>query len=140
MLLSILFASYAWAGNPFRAEVQPLQMQVGKTESLTLILVVPEGYHLYQDMLTVDPNGVDGLQFMKPNLPLGKWIKDPANPEQLREVFDETVHVTIPVKATSAGIFTSEVTVQFQGCKATLCYMPKKEQVTGMIVVSENKP
>ena len=90
-------------------------------------------------MLSVVPTSTEGLTYSAPKYPLGHWITDPANPNQMREVFDETVEITIPVDAVKQGVFVSEFTVQFQGCKATLCYMPKTEVVTGTIVVSNSQ-
>ena len=143
-MLSILLLSVAWAQNPFRVEVQPVHMKMDQTESVKVLFVVPDGYHLYQDMLSVVPTATDGLKFEEAKFPLGHLIPDPANPAQMREVFDETVEIVVPVSATKQGVYTSEFTVRFQGCKATLCYMPKTDVVSGTIVVdakdSKGKP
>ena len=132
-----LCLSTAVAANPFRVEVQPVSATVGETTDMLVTFVVPEGYHLYHDMMSVAPKAIDGIVFAVPVFPMGHLISDPANPEQLREVFDTAVQVKVPVTSTTAGIYSTELTVQYQGCKATLCYMPKTETLQTTIQVTE---
>ena len=75
--------------------------------------------------------------FSSPIFPMGELKTDPANPDQLREVFDTTVQVKVPVTSEKSGVYTTELTVQYQGCKETLCYMPKSEMVPVTIAVEE---
>lgn len=136
-----LCLSTALAANPFRVEVQPLSTSVGETKNVLVTFVVPEGFHLYQDMMSVAPKPVDGVTFATPVFPMGHLIADPANPEQLREVFDTAVQVKVPVTSTTVGVYLTEFTVQYQGCKDTLCYMPKTETLqTTIQVVEKAKP
>ena len=128
--------SVAMAANPFRVEIQPVQMVKGETKEMVVTFVVPEGYHLYQDMMAVVPNSTDGLMFSSPVFPMGQLKTDPANPEQMREVFDTPVQVTVSVTSTVKGVYTTDVMVRYQGCKETLCYMPKTETLPATIEVT----
>ena len=137
--------SIAQAANPFRVEVQPVSMTVDEKKEMVVTFVVPEGFHLYQDMMSVVPKSSDDLVFLEPVFPMGHLIADPANPEQMREVFDTAVHVKVPITSSKVGVYTTDVTVQYQGCKKTLCYMPKSEtlpvtiQVVGPLLEATEK-
>ena len=135
-ILWMTLITVALAANPFRVEVLPTQLESGKKGSVLVTFVVPEGHHLYHDMMSVEVSPVVGLDFEKPVFPMGHLIADPANPTQMREVFDTTVQVRVPVASTLVGIYATDVTVQFQGCKDTLCYMPKSETVSTTIQIT----
>lgn len=136
MLLSFCL-SVALAANPFRVEVQPPSLVENEVQDVLVTFVVPEGYHLYQDMMSVVPKPTEGLVFSTPIFPIGHLKVDPANPEQMREVFDTAVQVKVPVNPQKSGVYATELTVQYQGCKETLCYMPKSETIPMTIVVGE---
>ena len=143
--MSIVWMGAVWMGmlqvanaaNPFRVEVLPTQVVAKEPGEMTVTFIVPEGYHLYQDMMLVQPKTIKDVSFGAPVFPMGHWIADPANPTQMREVFDTTVQVTLPVSSEVAGVYSAELTVQFQGCKDTLCYMPKSEMITTTVQVSK---
>ena len=130
-----MMMAVALAGNPFRTEVQPVQMTQSEPSTVQVFFIVPPGHHLYQDMMKVESSSVDGLQLGTPTFPTGNLIPDPANPANWREVFDSTVKVEVPIKATKDGIFTTEWSLTYQGCKDTLCYMPKTDVVQTIVVV-----
>lgn len=135
-MLTWFSLSMAFAANPFRVEIQPVNMVEGETKDMLITFVVPEGYHLYHDMMAVTPSTVESISFSKPVFPMGHLIVDPANPEQMREVFDTAVQVKIPVASTTSGVYMTDVTVRYQGCKETLCYMPKSETIQTTIEVN----
>lgn len=130
-----MLMSVAMAGNPFRVEIQPLKMTMTEPNMVDVFFVVPAGYHLYQDMMKVEVATVKGLTLGNPQFPAGKLIPDPANPENWREVFDETVKVEVPIIADTEGVFTPEFTLTYQGCKDTLCYMPKSDVIQSVVIV-----
>ena len=70
-MLTWFSLSVAMAANPFRVEVQPVDMVQGETKDMVVTFVVPEGYHLYQDMMSVVPSTTDGLTFSTPVFP---WV------------------------------------------------------------------
>ncbi len=125
----------AVAGNPFRAEVQPLQMTQSESSVVQVYFIVPPGHHLYQDMMKVESTPVEGLQLGTPKFPTGHLIADPANPANWREVFDSTVKVEVPITATKEGTLTTEWSLTYQGCKDTLCYMPKTDVIQATVMV-----
>jgi thiol:disulfide interchange protein len=135
-ILWMTLVTVALAANPFRVEVLPTQLESGKKGEVLVTFVVPEGYHLYHDMMSVDIVPITGLVFEPAVFPMGHLIADPANPTQLREVFDATIQVKVPVTSSTIGTYPTDITVQFQGCKDTLCYMPKSETVSTSIQVS----
>ena len=134
MILSLCL-SVAIAANPFRVEVQPLSVIENEVKDVLVTFVVPEGHHLYQDMMSVVPKTTDGLTFSSPIFPIGQLKTDPANPDQMREVFEASVQVKVPVTSDRSSVYTTELTVQYQGCKDTLCYMPKSEIIPVTIEV-----
>ena len=113
-------------------------MTENETKDVLVTFVVPEGYHLYQDMMSVVPKATDGLTFSAPVFPIGHLKTDPANPEQMREVFDTAVQVKVSVTSPKSGVYMTELNVQYQGCKETLCYMPKSETIPVTIQVVES--
>ena len=135
-MLTWFSLSVAIAANPFRVEIQPVNMVQGETKDMVVTFVVPEGYHLYQDMMSVIPSTTEGLTFATPVFPMGQLKTDPANPEQMREVFATPVQVKVPVTSTTTGVYLTELKVQYQGCKETLCYMPKTETMQTTIAVT----
>ena len=135
-ILWMTLLTVAFAANPFRVEVLPTQIESGKKGEVLVTFVVPDGYHLYHDMMLVETTPVAGLVFDKAVFPIGHLIADPANPAQLREVFDATIQVKVPVASSTVGTYSTDITVQFQGCKDTLCYMPKSETVPTSVQVT----
>lgn len=134
MFLLTLIAT-VWAANPFRVEVQPVELTVDNQKDMVVTFVVPKGFHLYHDMMSVEPLKKEGLTFSSPVFPMGHLIADPANPAEMREVFDSTIQVTVPVQSTKVGTYMTEVKVRYQGCKDTLCYMPKSETLSTVVEV-----
>ncbi len=134
MFLLTLIAT-VWAANPFRVEVQPVELTVDSQKDMVITFVVPRGFHLYHDMMSVEPLKQEGLAFASPVFPMGNLIADPANPAEMREVFDSTIQVTVPVQSATVGTYLTEVKVRYQGCKDTLCYMPKSETLSTVVEV-----
>jgi thiol:disulfide interchange protein len=139
-MLAWLSLSIATAANPFRVEIQSVSMTVDETTEMLVTFMVPEGYHLYHDMMSVEPKTKENLTFSPPVFPIGHLIVDPANPEQMREVFDTVVQVKVPVTSSASGVYMTDVKVRYQGCKKTLCYMPKSETLPVTIQVGERLP
>lgn len=127
------------AENPFRVEILPTQAFVKQETQMKVIFVVPEGHHLYVDMLSVQPQTQVDLDFQSAKFPTGTLKKDPANPSDLREVYFETTAVLLPVTSQKTGVFTSNIRVRYQGCKEGLCYMPKEEDISVSLIVLEPK-
>ena len=127
--------SVARADNPFRIEVTGVNIEANQTGNIKVLFVVPEGFHLYQDMMTVTPSPMTELQFSEPQFPIGHLTKDPANPEQMRMVFDSTIEVMVPVSTSVNGQYEPHFEIRYQGCKDTLCYMPATENISTWVHV-----
>ncbi len=125
------------AANPFRVEVEaPAGLVAGASGVLRVVVLVPEGFHVYRDMMHVEVVDPAGLSWGAPSFPVGLQTPDPANPSAMREVYDTNVVVEIPVKAGAAvGPMNARVEVKYQGCKKALCYMPATELVDVVVPV-----
>lgn len=139
LLLCLGWNSVAYADNPFRVEIPMVQMVPEQTKDASITFVVPKGFHLYQDMMSVQVQSSPEIEanfvFGELRYPVGHLIADPANPEQMREVFEETVTVALPLTAKTLGVHTVQVDVRYQGCKETLCYMPKTDTLDMVVKV-----
>ena len=109
--------------NPFRSEVRIKDVHAHKA-SVEIVISVPQGFHLYKDMMWVKPASHTHLKFSDPLFPKGVFLPDPANPNQYREHFDKTVLIELPVDMLEKGVHTTSLEVRYQGCKAGLCYRP----------------
>ena len=136
----LFFASllqFAQAENPFRVEIMPTMAYEGQQSTVDLVFVVPEGHHLYVDMLSVLPKPDATLQFNTAVFPPGELKLDPANPEQMREIYTKSTKVKIPIQPLKFGSYPALIEVRYQGCKEGLCYMPKAEELSTVIVVNK---
>ncbi|MFM2248933.1 MAG: hypothetical protein RL071_5008 [Pseudomonadota bacterium] len=117
------------AANPFRVEVEPLGGLVpGGQARARVVVAVPEGFHVYRDMMSVTVLDAGGLTLGAADFPPGLSRPDPANPSAEREQYDTNVVIEIPVTATgAAGRRIAKLEVKYQGCKRSLCYMPATE-------------
>ncbi|MCK6503848.1 protein-disulfide reductase DsbD N-terminal domain-containing protein [Myxococcota bacterium] len=108
----------------------------GSSAALELTVVVPPGFHVYQDMLHVQVTDPGGLSLGPPSLPPGLSAPDPAAPGRLREQYDFDAVVLVPVlKAPPAGEHVATFDVRWQACSGGVCLMPRTEQVTARLVV-----
>lgn len=108
----------------------------GASAALELTVVVPPGFHVYQDMLHVQVSDAGGLSLGAPSLPPGLSAPDPAAPGQLREQYDFDAVVLVPVlRAPAVGEYTATFDVRWQACSGGVCLMPRTEQVQARLVV-----
>lgn len=124
----LLFFSLAFAvENPFRSEVQPVQIEQGSQAEIEILLVVPPGFHLYRDMMHIEIHEDATLLFQEAKYPVGLFKKDPANPSQFREQYNQNVNITLPFQYQKDGRYEAKIEVGYQGCKDGLCYRPAKD-------------
>ena len=133
-----MWNNIAQAENPFRVEVLPTYGIVAQDSSIQVTFVVPKGHHLYVDMLSVKAEPSKELNIDKPKFPMGKLKPDPANPEQMREIYLTSTTVTLPIKPTTEGTHLAKIEVRYQGCKEGLCYMPKTETLETPVTVTQH--
>jgi thiol:disulfide interchange protein DsbD len=107
------------AENPFTVSVTLAPPSAEPGRGLEVSLGVPEGHYLYDDMLavTVPPPAVLSL-VAKPD---PEWHYD-AVTETNRAVYTRSFSMTFEVKGMTGDALP--VTVELQGCKGELCYLP----------------
>ncbi len=115
--------------NPFRVEVEAPRLSPGEAGVARVTIVVPEGHHVYRDMMWIKPVHDGGLSLGKASFPPGLHKPDPANPGTTRELYDMNVIIEVPVVAPAkAKGQRATVEVGYQGCKGGLCFMPATEK------------
>jgi thiol:disulfide interchange protein len=125
------------AKNPFRVEAPSVETLVSEEGLVKVTVVVPRGFHVYRDMMHLKVIDGSGLSFSDPVFPQGVFQPDPADPEGFREQYDESVEITASFVSQKVGSFSPLFEVRYQGCKASLCYMPKTEDVSVDVRVNE---
>ena len=135
----LMFGFVLASENPFRSEVRVKEFS-GQKSTVEIIISVPEGFHLYRDMMWVKPTLVPQLAFSDALFPKGVFLPDPANPERFREHFDKTITIEVPVQASSMGVYQTTIDVRYQGCKAGLCYRPAIDTHTITLNAKEPTP
>ncbi|MGC6509146.1 MAG: protein-disulfide reductase DsbD family protein [Myxococcota bacterium] len=135
-LLFFCFVHLSWAAdNPFRLEIVPPQPA---DQALSFVIVVPQGHHVYRDMLKFKVLDNDGLQFDEPFLPAGDFVADPASPGSFRELYHDSPKVEM-VFSGSEGVYHPKFEVTYQGCKEGLCYPPETEVHTVDLTVGKDQ-
>ena len=128
--------------DPFRVEALNASIAEGGSGKVTVIVRVPDGFHVYRDMMAVEVVNNGGLTIGSPSFPPGEMAPDPASPGSLRELYEEDVFVELPVTVPTGtkGTRSTLVHVRYQGCKKTLCYMPGEQDVEATVTVSSSRP
>ena len=144
MHLLLALISLSWgAKNPFRLEIQTPDLTVGEASDIKIMVVVPPEHHLYRDMMWIHVLSASGVQVSPAEFPLGTFKPDPANPADLREQYEDTPVVRMPVVAPKEGTAELLLEVRYQGCKRTICFRPVLEEHIVKIQVEktpETKP
>ena len=139
VLLSLLLALPGFAlaqqptevVDPFRVEIAGIEVPAGGSADLGILLVVPTDHHVYRDMLEVRIDEPGAFTHGELDVPMGELVPDPAFPEKKRELYHETLTMTLPVTAPAGatGDHELEVQVRYQGCKGNLCYLPREQSI-----------
>ena len=120
-----------------RIEAGTLSLAPGAKGNVEIRIVVPTGWHLYRDMVSVELLDPAGLVVGEPSLPPGLPVPDPANPAHTREQYELDAYVEVPVTAPAApGRYEAAFEIRYQGCKGGICLMPRTEQVVAPVVVA----
>ena len=129
LALSLSVPHVQAAKNPFRVEAPGVDAVVDKEAAVKVTVVVPKGFHVYRDMMYLKVLDGNGLTFSEAVFPQGVFQPDPADPEGLREQYDESVQISAAFTPSKPGTYAPLFEIRYQGCKASLCYMPKKEEL-----------
>lgn len=130
------------AEDPFRVEAQDVTLKPGSSGKVTVVVRVPEGFHVYRDMMAVTVANAGALKAGNATFPDGLLADDPASPGAMRELYEQDVFVGIPVTvpAGATGDLPVVLDVRYQGCKKTLCYMPGEQEVTAVVHTGQARP
>lgn len=146
LLVTLLHAvvPQASAGSgipPFDTTLTDTTLAPGGKGKVSFLLGIPEGFHVYRDMLAVKVTAAGALTPGAPIYPPGAVVPDPVNPGQTREEYRDGVAVDIPLTAPTgvAGPQTVAVHVRYQGCKDTLCLMPVEVDLTSTVTVAPSR-
>ena len=129
MHLVLALISLSWgAKNPFRLEIQAPDLRVNEKSDVKIMVVVPPDHHLYRDMMWVNVLSSSGVQVSPVEFPIGTFKTDPANSTQLRELYEDTPIVKIPVVSAEEGTGEILLEIRYQGCQKTICFRPVLEE------------
>ena len=136
MLLAISI-SLAFAGeSPFRVLPGSTQLAPSAQGQASLTITVPPGTFVYKDMTTVTVLDAGGLTAGEPDLPPALQKEDPVL-GMTRELWDLPVVIQFPITAPAEpGNHELLVSVTYQGCKGSLCYMPVTEELALPVTVA----
>ena len=113
-----------------------MRLSAGASGRLRITIAVPRDHHIYRDMVEVAVVDPGGLKLGKPSFPPGLKKPDPADPSSMREVYDMDVIIEIPVEGVrSPGDYPVLLSVTYQGCKKSLCWMPQTDEIRGRVRV-----
>jgi thioredoxin:protein disulfide reductase len=128
------------ADNPFHVEMGSATIPAGGRGNVEILVVVPEGHHVYRDMMDVAVPEPGLFKPGKARFPKGIMEDDPATPGMTREIFHESVHIALPISVPATmkpGSYELAVEVAYQGCKSNLCFMPRRDTLSAAIKVTE---
>ena len=133
--------SLSWGSkNPFRLEIQSPKLTVGESNEVKVMVVVPPDHHLYRDMMWINIISTSGVEVEAPEFPIGTFKADPANPSELREQYEQTPIVRMPVVSHQEGKAEILLEIRYQGCQKTICYRPVlEEHLVKLSVHNESK-
>ena len=127
MILFFLFTNVWASENPFQSQTSPVKLEAGVEGSVDFLLLVPDGFHLYRDMMHVEVLSGAPLQFQEARYPVGLFKPDPANPKAFREQYNQNLTVSLPVQHSTIGQYEATFEIAYQGCRGGLCYRPAKD-------------
>lgn len=133
-----LIGAASAADAPFRVEAEDATVAPGGTVQVRLNVIVPDGFHVYRDMLGIKAGSAGTWTVGAPSYPPGLNKPDPANAAAMRELYESDVLIDVPVTAPAdaTGQQAVSLDVTLQGCKKGLCYPPQEESVTALVTVS----
>ena len=141
MLLTLVRGAWA-AEDPFRVEAQDATVLPGASGKVTVVVRVPDGFHVYRDMLAVKVENAGKVTAGSPAFPDGSLADDPASPGAVRELYEQDVYIQIPVSVPKgiSGDIPVLLDVRYQGCKRSLCYLPGEQEVTAIVHTGGARP
>ena len=141
VLISLLcaLAPGATPAPPFPVEASDAAVAAGGKTTLDVRLTIPDGFHIYREMLAVSVVDPAGLQVGVVTLPAGTVVPDPMDAKQTREQYEYSVDVGVPLTAPAnvAGKKVLKVKVRYQACQDTLCLLPVDVYADAVVSVTQ---
>jgi hypothetical protein len=129
MLLAISISLALAADNPFRVLPGSTQLAPSTQGQASLTITVPPGTFVYKDMTAVTVLEGASLSAGEADLPPAIQKEDPVL-GMTRELWDLPVVIQVPITAPAEpGSHELLVSVTYQGCKGSICYMPVTEEL-----------
>ncbi len=134
----ILSVSYAET-EPFKLKVEavPKEIRPGQESTITVTFTFPPEHYLYADKTNVTPAPVPGLIFGNIKKPESIKKEDPYL--GMVSMYKEDTAIQLPVRAEESaapGPKTITLTVDYQGCKNNLCFLPQNKEMKVELVVA----
>ena len=119
LFIGLCGVAIAQFDDPFTASISLEPVESG-APVLLVRLAVPDGNHLYKDMVTVKVS--DGLSLEAIDVPAGKKKYDELTEKDIF-VYEHDVVQKYAVKG--VVVDTVFITVDYQGCSGSLCFAPE---------------
>ncbi|MFH1464535.1 MAG: cytochrome c biogenesis protein CcdA [Pseudomonadota bacterium] len=140
--LAVLLPGAAWAQvaeDPFRVEISPVTVPAGGQGGIEVRVQIPPEHHLTRDSIEVRLDDPQGFVLGEPDFPVGQLEPDPAFPEKQREIYHDSFSLPVPLAVgavVTPGSHELEFQVRYQGCKGSLCFMPRERALPVTVTVS----
>lgn len=122
---------------PFAVDALDQTVPAGGSARVAVSLTIPDGYHIFREMLAVTAADAAGLTVGSPVYPEGEVVPDPMDPTRTREQYAEQVTVDVPVSAPASGpaVRVLKLKVRYQACRDTLCLLPQDVYADAAVTV-----
>lgn len=144
LLITLFFPAFAMGqAEPLRATatVSPERIAAGNSSRISVGLIAAPNHYIYRDQVRVDAEPLEGFQFEPFNFPKPK-VKFDIFQEKDVEVYEGEVGLTSTVKVsgnTPPGKYNLKLTVHYQGCSASTCFLPVSKSFVLPINVEPSK-
>lgn len=142
-MVAAFFALVTWVGSalavesPVRVDVADIAASPGATVPISVRFTIPDGHHIYADMVDVKVTHANGLAVGGLVEPSGILRADPANPAKQREVYERQAVFELPVTVppTASGSYVVNLLARHQACRVGLCYPAAQEELSVKVSV-----
>ena len=137
LALAVFVQSTFAVESPVRVEVADVAASPGATVPLAVRFTIPDGHHIYADMVEIVVVDAAGLSVGAAVEPHGVLRADPANPAKQREVYERSAVFELPVVVppTATGSYVVRLLARHQACRDGLCYPAVEEPVSAKLSV-----
>ncbi len=123
ILLACLFCSFSFAEDPAFSVTAKINQATDTSAVLTVSFSIPGKHLLYADMINVAAQ--EGINVKPKNVPLPEKKYDPLSDSE-REVYK--IDFKAEYYLTGKITFPLKITVDYQGCDDTVCFLPESKE------------